>query len=465
MHARIRAAQAVLIVGAAVALAGCTPSPAEEAASSGSAAPTSTAEAAWLTFTTEDGLASWQLPPDWTVLPPWVDAQGAVDYEVLDADGASRLYYSHKQWGIGGPGCVPDMMESYPITRLDETPMSIPADRSGATPAVAFDVLDEGDRIAGMLRATATPITGPTSCEDGLSSLVFEDGEVGIISFSAHFDDGALPVRLDFPSLAKAEAYLESADYQTIVRVISSLSFDPSAATGPAATAAPIVPTAETSPLAGAYLVDAHGMDDCGTFPLTGQTLTVAGSEASLTTPGQTLEGTLTRVSRGWEVKVTAPDDATMVVLDGAVVDGVFQGSGSSGGRLGTGGTGWTCAYEWVTATPAGVPTDSGGGASTAVECGPDELAAAQAALGADAQIDPAARLCSGDWMVLGVIRDGNEHTTVLHSVDGAWQPAFDDEVCAFEDFTFDPEVGPQPGDEYRGPLPQELVASACFSN
>lgn len=342
--------------------AGCSAPSGDEAAPSSaatppaetpSATPTPTpTEAPWATFTTDDGLASWQLPGDWQGLPPDVDPFfGSVAYEVLDANGDSRLSYQHKIQGVGGPGCDAGSMPVYPYARLDETPMSIPVDpATGAAPTVAFDTLDEGDRVVAVLGSTSDTIAGSETCENAFWELVSGPGDVGLASFTAHGGSGFDATRLEFASLDEATAYLDSDEYRTIVRVISSLSFPPATPTGPVATAAPVTPTAANSPLSGAYLIDTDS--DCGNFPLAGQTLTVDGAEASVTTPGQVLHGTLTRISRQWEVRVEADDRKTTVVLDGIVADGAFVGHGSTGGINPSGETGWACDIETFRAAP-----------------------------------------------------------------------------------------------------------------
>ncbi|QEO14780.1 hypothetical protein FLP10_10440 [Agromyces intestinalis] len=463
MHAWTRVAYALGVACASVVLVGCGASADRAAVSSAPGSTAAEPETAWLTFTTADGLASWQLPADWTVLPPGPDpdGQGTMAYEILNAVGESRLSYAHNMWGIGGPGCDPSSMPTYPYARLDETAMAIPPDSQGVAPIVAFETLDEGDHVVAGLGSTVAPIAGPEACDNSINHLVFEPGEVGGVSFSAHFEHASVPSSLEFANLDEARAYLDSDEYRTIVRIISSLSFDPIDPSAPVATATPVVPTVETSPLAGDYVIAAQP-DDCGTFPLTGQILTVSGADASMTTPGQVLHGTLTRISTVWEVRVAAADEQTMAVLDGVVVDGVFRGSGSTSGLFPSGEVGWFCAVDMFTATSMGA---GGDGSSTEVTCSAASIEAARTALGADAEIDPAAQLCSGDWMVLGVIRSGNEHTSVLQSVGGAWQRVETGRVCAIEEFEFDPEVGPLPGDTYHGPLPQPLVTKACFSN
>ncbi|UOE43026.1 hypothetical protein [Agromyces larvae] len=465
MHAWTRVAYALGVACASVVLAGCGASPDRAAMSSAPGSPSAEPEPAWLTFSTADGLASWQLPADWTVLPPGPDpdGQGTMAYEILNADGESRLSYAHKIWGIGGPGCDPSSMPTYPYARLDETAMTIPPDSLGVAPTVAFETLDQGDHVVAGLGSTVAPTAGREACDNSIDHLVFEPGEVGAVSFSAHFEHASVPSSLEFADLDEARAYRESDEYRTIVRIISSLSFDPIDPSAPAATAMPDVPTVESSPLAGDYVVAARP-DDCGTFPLTGQILTVSGAEASLTTPGQVLHGTLTRISTVWEVHVEADDGMTVVVLDGNVVDGSFVGSGASSGVFGSGDVGWFCAIRSFTASPAAPAT---GRPPTDVSCSADQLGAVQALLGAGTSIDPSAQFCDRDWMVLGVIgSSGDEHTTRLHLVAGSWAVAAWEDACAFEFFDLaDPSLGPQMTDPYHGPLPQALVPPGCFSN
>ncbi len=445
-----------IAAGALICLSACTASPVDVVVPSSSAVPTPAA--AWSTFTTADGLASWQLPEDWTVLPPRTDAQGQVDYEVLDAEGASRLYYSHKIWGLGGPGCVPGSMETYPYERLDEVPMSIPPDQiSGAVPTVAFEVLDAGDHVIAGLGTTTSQIADAETCEDSLSHIVFEGGDVGAVSFSAHSEDGPTALVIDFPSPDAAQAYLETPEYRTIVRIISSLSFDPASATGPRATAAPVAATPETSPVPdGGYEIQTHA--ECGTFPLNGQTLSVSGGDASVTTPGQVLHGSLSRISRAWEVNVVADDGNTTVVLDGNVLDGYFRGAGEYSGIFPGGDVGWTCPVDDFVVVPLGGPISSGD-----ISCSAEQLDAARALFGG-AEIDREFRYCAGDWMAL-VVR-GSVDAVAVHRVDGVWRQEDVDAICAPQYFpSSDPAIGPWPEDTYTGPLDPLLVSMVCIGH
>ena len=103
-----------LAILTAVTLAGCgtsapasTPaatSPKPTSSSSPSASPTPTAEA-WVTYTTPDGTATFELPATWTtqVQPlPNDDPMARADILILDQAGTQKLHYYPYLDGLGG---------------------------------------------------------------------------------------------------------------------------------------------------------------------------------------------------------------------------------------------------------------------------------------------------------------------------------------------------------------------------
>ena len=339
---------AMTIAGALVCMAvlvGCTspsatgPAPSTRSPGEPSAdapSPTATAESAWVPYTTRDGLATWSMPADWTVGPPAVDELGTATYDVDAPGGATRLVFQDKVMGLGGPGCIPGTRPAYPYQTLDHTDVPLPVMPSqypGAVPPrVAYESIAFPGRVSiGLGITDGLQSTDGTACE--FLHYVSTATAARIISFAAQYAaaDGTWGDRT-FADLDAAQAYRQTTEYRTLVRILASLQLRPAAAG-----------------LEGTY--DIVETAQCGIFDLTGQVLTVRAGKATITTPGQTLAGTAVQQGARWVVSVSGAQ-STRVDLTGTVSAGVYRGTGRYGGIHAGGQTGWTCDIPSFTASP-----------------------------------------------------------------------------------------------------------------
>lgn len=291
-----------------------------------------------MTFTTQDGLASWEMPPDWTAaLESGPDEMGHLTYTIASPSGKVRLRYGHRNWGLGGPGCIPDIKPAYPYQVLDTTDLSVPVeavDWQGAVPPrVAYEAIQFPDHVGvGLGDVDALQGIDDTACE--FLHFMNTTSLARIVWFGAEYPqpDGTWGDQ-SFSTMAEATAYIDTDEYKTLTHILGSLQLkEPSAG------------------LDGAYTIAESA--DCGNFDLNGQTLTVTGATATVTTPGQSLTGTAVESAGTWQVEVGAADGKTKVSLTGTVVSGVYSGSGNYGGINPSGETGWTCDVPQFTATP-----------------------------------------------------------------------------------------------------------------
>lgn len=322
-------------------LTGCAAASPPDSGGSAEPAPSASATPAapeWARFTTKDGLASWEMPPDWTAtLTNGPDEMGMLGYEIDAPSDRVRLRYGHRNWGLGGPGCIPDVKPAYPYEVLDETdiPIEVTAtDWEGAVPArVAYEAIEFPDHVGvGLGDTDALQGIDDTACE--FLHFMNTTSRAQIVLFDATYpqSDGTWGDQ-SFATLAEAKAYMDTDEYATVTRILGSLQVEQPAAG-----------------LDGDYLLAESA--DCGTFDLSGQTLSVTGGTATITTPGQVLTGTALESGGKWNVAVQAADAKTKVQLSGTVVKGVYSGSGNYGGIFPSGETGWTCDVPQFTATP-----------------------------------------------------------------------------------------------------------------
>lgn len=329
------AAALVGIVMLAMVLVGCTSTalPTETAPSPSA---TATPKDAWVKFTTDDGLAFWTMPSDWSAIRQGTDELGQVTYDVNEPDGHVRLRYAHKINGLGGPGCIPGYKPAYPYQTLDHTDIVLPVAESGyageVPPRVAYEAIQYPDHVsAGLGITNGLQGTDGTACE--FLHFVTMTSAAQIIEFAAQYPAAGGPWGdKTFTTMDEAQAYRDTDEYRTLTRILASLQLKDAPAG-----------------LDGVYNIVENA--DCGIFDLTGQVLTASGGIASITTPGQTLTGTAVESSGVWDVTVSGAQ-STRVQLTGTVSGGVYRGSGTYGGIHLGGETGWSCVIPSFTATP-----------------------------------------------------------------------------------------------------------------
>lgn len=303
-------------------------------ATASDATATAPQEAAWNTFTTSDGLATWQMPANWTAsLQP--SGPGQFNYGVTGPDAKVRLYFADNIEGVGGPGCIPGYKPAYPYQLLDHAVVALPVTGKtnpvGVSPRVAYEAIQFPDHVfAGLGITQGLQNSDGTACEFG--HFVLTATQANIIEFAAQYPaaDGSWGDR-SLATMDEAQAYMGTAEYKTVARILASLHLKGS-------------PTG----LDGVYTILENA--ECGVFDLSGQVLTVSAGTATITTPGQTLTGTAVENAGVWHVNVSGPQP-TIVHLTGTVSGTQYSGSGNYGGIHPGGENGWTCDIPSFTAT------------------------------------------------------------------------------------------------------------------
>lgn len=307
---------------------------ASAAGSPATAGATAPEEAAWNTFTTSDGLATWQMPATWAAtLQPAGAAQ--LNYYLTGPDTKVRLYFADNIEGVGGPGCIPGYKPAYPYQLLDHADVALPVTERtnpvGVSARVAYEAIQFPDHVfAGLGITQGLQNSDGTACEFG--HFVLTATQANIIEFAAQYPatDGSWGDR-SLATMDEAQAYMETDEYKTVARILASLHLK-DAPTG----------------LDGVYTILENA--ECGIFDLSGQVLTVSAGTATITTPGQTLTGTAVENGGIWDVNVSGLQ-STVVHLTGTVSGPKYSGSGNYAGIHVGGENGWTCDVPSFTAT------------------------------------------------------------------------------------------------------------------
>lgn len=222
----------VVAIGAMLGAVGCAPSaePPTTSKPTATSTPTETptvtpapTEALWERFSDERMDYSFETPPGWTVeeLPTSYTSEGIVQLAILDPAGARQLYFSSGVTGLGGAcGTTPPIV----IEELDDVSVDIPGYAPMADPLtplgpprITFRAFEsEQGVIASLALTDEQPVE---SCfffnllHPGAGMMVFAD---------------ALQVSADAPprtfaSMDEARAFVETEEYATLHRILSSL--------------------------------------------------------------------------------------------------------------------------------------------------------------------------------------------------------------------------------------------------
>lgn len=217
---------APLAILTAVTLAGCatsapastpTPtSPKPASSSSSSASPTPTAEA-WVTHTTPDGTATFELPATWTAQEqplPNDDPMARAAILILDQAGAQKLHYYPYLDGIGG-ACKLE----YPVHVYDA--VEVPIATYDAAPArMLYRVAETPEGVEGTMGLTQDDATDFAGCL--FYNTLYTSSSLGLISFGTALQspsDG----NLTFASVDEAKAFASTPEYATLKRILTSL--------------------------------------------------------------------------------------------------------------------------------------------------------------------------------------------------------------------------------------------------
>lgn len=181
-----------------------------------------TAAEEWITFRTSDDLA-FDLPPTWTVLDPAGDlAEGGGTFAEVRNEARKVLATLRTNMATGST-----CMEKYPYSVLDseELPALV---QGGVTPRFIFETRGDGaqpgpaDTPAAAYGITSSPLpVGDTTC----AMFQFFTWPPNAASFGAFYspENNQTPGDQSRPYLELAKSYAETAEYQNIRRMITSL--------------------------------------------------------------------------------------------------------------------------------------------------------------------------------------------------------------------------------------------------
>ncbi|MEO8223153.1 MAG: hypothetical protein ABI563_20510 [Specibacter sp.] len=244
-----RALAAAGMLAAALALAGCgvslgvpetTSAPASAPSAGSQAAPSSgsperpaasqspTAPAAaanWKNFTDPGKTVSFEVPQDWSVQVLPSPGAGALHLEVKNPAGTLMATLNTHIMGLGG-ACQP--ASNRPYTVLASIPMAIPSDNKAPTavePRYVYRVIQGATNFY-----ASYGITDQSAGPDGKACLVYNtvnSQKLGVYMFGDVLQftsavDGSPGLRA-FATIADAQAYMRSAEYQNIQKLVTSL--------------------------------------------------------------------------------------------------------------------------------------------------------------------------------------------------------------------------------------------------
>ncbi len=179
----------------------------------------------WKKFTDAEKTISFELPDNWTVkvLPP--PRPGALQLEVRDPEAHVVATLGTHIQGLGG-ACQPESQRSYTV--LASIPMEIPSNnesRTAVEPRFVYRVIQGAthyfasygivDHSAGTNGKACLVYNTVTSKPLGI--YMFGD----VLQFSS--DPMGSPGLRAFPTVADAQAYILSSEYQNIQKMITSL--------------------------------------------------------------------------------------------------------------------------------------------------------------------------------------------------------------------------------------------------
>ena len=228
----------VVAIGAMLGAVGCAPSaeppttsePTSTSAPTAPTAPTETpsvtptpTEAPWERFSDERMDYSFETPPGWTVeeMPTSYASAGIVQLAILDPAGVRQLYFSSGVTGLGGAcGTTPPIV----IEELDDVSVDIPGYAPMADPLtplgpprVVFRAFEsEQGVIASLALVDEQPVE---SCF--FYNLLHP--EAGMMVFADALQVSADAPPRTFASMDEARAFVETEEYATLQRILSSL--------------------------------------------------------------------------------------------------------------------------------------------------------------------------------------------------------------------------------------------------
>lgn len=200
-----------------------SPTPEETAAGTPTASPTASPTDTWMTYTTTDGQLVFDLPSTWKVQDPAgpVPPNGGVFLEVSNA--AGKPMAALRTNVVTGA----ESTEKLPYLVLDSQPIAA-LTQGGSTPRFMFET--RGDVTASAPSTTTAAAYGITSVpaptgDRAYPIFHFFSWPPSGAMFGAGYspDNNVTPGDPALPYLEKAKKYAETAEYQDIKRMITSL--------------------------------------------------------------------------------------------------------------------------------------------------------------------------------------------------------------------------------------------------
>ncbi|MCC9068672.1 hypothetical protein [Arthrobacter cryoconiti] len=187
---------------------------------------TSQATAAqWKTYTDPAKTLSFELPSEWTTQVASAAGSSSFAVEVKDAAGMKMATLQTKGNGLGG-ACGPDTMRPYTV--LASIPLKIPEytkDPNALEPRFVYRLIQGANHFYASYGIADHPAGA-----DGMACLVYNavtTDKLGIIMFGdvPQFTsalEGTAGTRA-FTTIAEAQAYMNTGEFQNIERMITSL--------------------------------------------------------------------------------------------------------------------------------------------------------------------------------------------------------------------------------------------------
>lgn len=209
--------------GSQTAAAPSAGSPESPAASQSPTAPAAAAN--WKNFTDPGKTVSFEVPQDWSVQVLPSPGTGALHLEVKNPAGTLMATLNTRITGLGG-ACQP--AANRPYTVLASIPMGIPSDNTAPTavePRYVYRVIQGATNFY-----ASYGITDQQAGPDGRACLVYNtvnSQQLGVYMFGDVLQftsalDGSPGLRA-FATVADAQAYMRSAEYQNIQKMVTSL--------------------------------------------------------------------------------------------------------------------------------------------------------------------------------------------------------------------------------------------------
>ncbi len=181
--------------------------------------------AQWKTYVDQGKSVSFELPSDWTIALVAGTSGSLQVVEVRDAAGTKMATLTTGGGGLGG-ACGPDTQRPYTV--LASVPLGIPTfskDPAAVDPRFVYRLIQGANSFFASYGIADHPAGA-----DGMACLFYNTvttAKLGLVSFGdvvqLRSDPEGTPGTRAFASIADAQAYMQTAEYQNIQRMITSV--------------------------------------------------------------------------------------------------------------------------------------------------------------------------------------------------------------------------------------------------